>query len=127
MDEENLNALLNEKQCNKQSATNGKKSDLTASKFHLISKHQQYHENLAETLLDPKPVSSKYLAYGKKYKPMALMEYEKFIISRGTPVRVLSSGFVVSLGMPVIGLMPDARVIDFGCVDHFKLAKVKCP
>ena len=72
-------------------------------------------------------MSSKYLEHGKKYEPVALMEYEKFMSRRGTPVKVLPSGFVVSLGMPIIGSTPDPRVIDFGCVDHFGLAEVKCP
>lgn len=35
---------------------------------------------------------------------------------------------VVSKGSPILGGTPDARVIDFGCVDHFSLlAEVKCP
>ena len=42
-----------------------------------------------------------------------------------TPVKVLPSGFVVSEGIPIIGATPDG--IDFGCVDHFGLAEVKCP
>lgn len=54
------------------------------------------------------------------------MEYEKFMSSRRTPVKVLPSGFVVSQGIPIIRATPDARVIDFGCVDHFGLAGVKC-
>lgn len=47
--------------------------------------------------------------------------------SRRTPVKVLPCGFVVSQGIPIIGATPDARVIDFGCVDHFGLLEVKCP
>ena len=47
--------------------------------------------------------------------------------SRRTPVKVLPCGFVVSQGIPIIGATPDARVIDFRCMDHFGLAEVKCP
>ena len=47
--------------------------------------------------------------------------------SRRTPVKVLPCGFVVSQGIPIIGATPDARVIDFGCMDHLGLAEVKCP
>ena len=27
----------------------------------------------------------------------------------------------------IIGTTPDAKVIDFGCTDHFGIAEVKCP
>ena len=47
--------------------------------------------------------------------------------NRRTPVKVLPSGFIVSKGSPVIGATPDARVVDFGCTDHFGIAEVKCP
>ena len=104
-----------------------RKFRFTASQFQLISKRQRNHEGFAETLMNPKPVSSKYLEHGKKYEPVALMEYEKFMFSRRTPVKVLPSGLVVSKGSPILGGTPDARVIDFGCVDHFGLAEVKCP
>ena len=118
VDEEKLNAIEPETRqqvdCNKWKEE--RSSRFTASKFHLISKHQESHENFAESLLDPKPVSSKYLDYGEKYEPVALMEYEKFMSSRRTPVKVLPSGFIVSQGMPIIGSTPDARVIDFGCL-----------
>ena len=72
-------------------------------------------------------MTSRYLEHGKKYEPVALVEYEKFMSSRRTPVKVLPCGFVVCQGIPIIGATPDARVIDFGWVDHFGLAEVKCP
>ena len=66
----------------------------TACMFHLISKRQRNHENFADTLLNPKQVTSKYLEHGKKYEPVALVEYEKF--------KVLPCGFVVSQGITII-------------------------
>ena len=99
----------------------------TASTFHLISKRQKSHKNFAETLINPKSVTSKYLEHGKKFESVALREYEKLMCNRRTPVKVLPSGFIVSKGTPVIGATPDARVVDFGCTDHFRIAEVKCP
>ena len=43
-----------------------RKFRFTASKFHLISKHQRNHKNFAETLINPTSVTSKYLEHGKK-------------------------------------------------------------
>ena len=77
--------------------------------------------------MNPTPVSSKYLEHGQKYEPVALMEYEKFMFNRRTPVKVLPCGLVVSRGCPILGATPDARVVDFGCVDYFGIAEVKCP
>ena len=111
--EEKLNAI--ERETRQKAECNKSKEEwslrFTASKFHLISKRQRNNENFAGTLLNPKPVSSKYLERGKKYESVALMEYEKFMSRRGTPVKVLPSGFLVSLGMPIIGSTPDARVL----------------
>lgn len=80
--------------------------------------------------INPKPVSSKYLEHGKKFKPIALMGYEKFMYNRWTPVKLLPCGLVASKASPIIRATPDARVVDFGCTDHFgiaKIAKIKCP
>lgn len=104
-----------------------RKFRFTASQIHLISKRQRNHGTFAEQLLNPTPVTSKYLEHGKKFEPAALMEYEKFMFNRGTPVKVLPCGFVVSEGCPILGATPDARVVDFGCTDYFGIAKVKCP
>ena len=57
----------------------------------------------------------------------AIEQYERVMLSRKTPVKVLKSGFVVCLDMPLLGGSPDGRVVDFGCRDHFGLAEVKCP
>ncbi|CAH3108009.1 unnamed protein product [Pocillopora meandrina] len=46
--------------------------------------------------------------HGQKYEPVALMEYEKFMFNRRTPVKVLPCGLVVSRGCPVLGATPDA-------------------
>ena len=76
--------------------------------------------------MNPTPASSKYLEHGKKFEPVALMEYEKFMFNR-TPVKVLPCGLVVSKGCPILGATPDARVVDFGCTNYFGIAEVKCP
>ena len=99
----------------------------TASSFQLIAKRQRNHESFAQSIMHPKPFTSKYVAHGMKYEPVALREYEKFMFNRKTPVAVLKSGFVVSEAFPVLGASPDAKVIDFGCSICFGLAEVKCP
>ena len=76
--------------------------------------------------MNPIPVSSKYLEHGKKFEPVALIEYEKFMFNRGTPVMVLPCGLVVSRGCPILGATLDANVVDFGCSDYFGIAEVKC-
>ena len=99
----------------------------TASSFQLLAKRQRNHESFAQSIMHPKPFTSKYVAHGVKYEPIALKEYEKFMFNRKTPVAVLKSGFVVSEAFPVLGASPDAKVIDFGCSICFGLAEVKCP
>ena len=99
----------------------------TASSFQLIAKRQRNHANFAQSLMHPKPFSSKYVANGIKYEPIALQEYQKFISNGKTPVAVLRSGLVVSKRYPVLGATPDAKVADFGCSLCFGLAEVKCP
>ena len=99
----------------------------TASSFQLIAKRQRNHESFAQSIMHPKPFTSKYVAHGMKYELVALREYEKFMFNGKTPVPVLKSGFVVSEAFPVLGALPDAKVIDFGCSICFGLAEVKCP
>ena len=99
----------------------------TASRFLLIAKRKRNHEGFAQSIMHPKPFTSKYIAHGMKSEPVALQEYEKFMFNRKTPVAVLKSGFVVSQAFPVLGASPDAIVIDFGCSICFGLAEVKCP
>ncbi|KAJ7386715.1 hypothetical protein OS493_006727 [Desmophyllum pertusum] len=54
----------------------------TASRFNLIRKRKRNHDNFAQTLMHPKPFTSKYVDHGRKYEPVALLEYEKFMQSR---------------------------------------------
>ena len=104
-----------------------RKFRFTASQYHLISKRQRNHATFAEQLLNPTSVSSRYLEHGKKYEPVALMEYEKFMFNRKAPVKVLPCGLVVSKGCSLLGATPDAQVVDFGCTDYFGIAEVKGP
>ena len=99
----------------------------TASSFQLIARRQRNHENFAQSQMHPKPFSSKYVAHGLKYEPIALQQYEKFMFKRKSPVAVLRSGLVISKSCPVLGATPDAKVVDFGCSICFGLAEVKCP
>ena len=46
---------------------------------------------------------------------------------RRLPVQVLPCSFVISKEYPILGVFPDARVVDPGCKDHFGPAGVKCP
>ena len=96
----------------------------TASSFQLIAKRQRNHANFAQSVMHPKPFTSKYVAHGIKYE---VQEYEKFMFNRKTPVAVLKSGLVVSKGFPVLGATPDVKIVDFGCSVCFGLAEVKCP
>ena len=91
----------------------------TASKFHLISRRQRNHQSFAQSLMHPKPFSSKYVTHALKYEPIALQQYEKFMFNRKNPVAVLKSGFVVSKSCPVLGdhQMPKLLTLDV----HFAL------
>ena len=77
--------------------------------------------------MHPKPFSSKHVAHGIKYEPIALQEYEKFMFNRKTPVAVLKSGLVVSKSHPILGATPDAKIVDYGFSICFGLGEVKCP
>ena len=99
----------------------------TASRFQLIAKLQRNHKSFAQSIMHPRPFTSKYVAQEMKYESVALREYEKFMFNRKTPVAVLKSGFVVSEAFPALGASPDAKVIDFECSICFGLAEVKCP
>lgn len=48
------------------------------------------------------------------------MEHERYLFNKGTPIKVLTCGLVVSKG-PILAATADARVVDFG------IAEVKCP
>jgi len=79
------------------------------------------------SLLHPKPFTSRYTDHGIKYEPVALEQYQKYMLSISRPVQVLKSGLVVSLEAPYLGASPDAKVLDAGCSDPFGLSEVKCP
>ena len=126
VDEDKVNTI---EATSREQSESGKRSAyrFTVSSFQLITKRQRNHESFAQSIMHPKPFTSKYVAHGMKYEPVALREYEKFMFNRKTPVAVLKSGFVVSEAFPVLGASPDAKVIDFGCSICFGLAEVKCP
>ena len=99
----------------------------TASNFQAITKSKRNHDTYAQSIMHPKPFSSKYVAQGVKYEPIALQEYQKFMFNQKTPVAVLRSGFVISKSSPVLGASPDGKIVDKGCVHCFGLGEVKCP
>ena len=129
VDEDKVNAI--ETSTRKQTDSDMWKKErtcrFTASSFQVITKRQRNHESFAQTIMYPKPFTSKHVAHGIKYEPVALQEYEKFMFNRKTPVAVLKSGLVVSKSSPVLGASLDAKVIDFGCNVCFGLAEEKCP
>lgn len=81
----------------------------TASNFQATTKRKRNHDTYAQSIMHPKPFSSKYVAQGIKYEPIALQEYQKFMFNQKTPVAVLRSGFVISKSSPVLGASPDAK------------------
>ena len=128
VDEEKIHAI--ESSTKEQSASDMWRKErtyrFTASKFQSITKRQRNHGSFAESIMHPKPFTSKYVAHGIKYEPIALQYYQKFMVNNKTPVTVLRSGFVVSKSCPVLGASPDARIIDKGCSICFGLGEVKC-
>ena len=54
----------------------------TASRFHLTRKRRRNHDTFAQKLMHTKHFTSKYVEHGKKYEPVAVLEYQKFMASR---------------------------------------------
>lgn len=104
-----------------------RKFRFTASNFGKISRRQRSHTKFVEDLLAQKAFSSSAVEHGKKYEPVALREYEKYMRKLGRPVKVLKSGLFISPKIPILGCSPDAKVIDLSCTDSFGLGEVKCP
>ena len=73
-----------------------RKLRFTASKFDLISKRRRNHDTFAESLINPKNITSRALSHGKMFESVALMQYHKVMHKRRTPVQVLPCGFVIS-------------------------------
>ena len=102
------------------------KVSLHCIKLSAYCKKAEKPSKLSQSLIHPKPFSSKYVAHGINYEPVGVQEYEKFMFNRKTPVAVLKSGLVVVKSFPVFGATSDAKVIDFGCSLCFGLAEVIC-
>ena len=83
VDEEKIHQI--ESSTKEQSASDMWKKErtyrFTASSFQVITKRQRNHDSFAQTIMYPKPFSSKYLAHGIKYEPIALQEYQKFMFN----------------------------------------------
>ena len=101
-----------------------RKFRFTASNFGKISQRQRNHTKFVEDLLAQKAFSSAAVEHGKKYEPVALKEYEKYMRKLGRPVKVLKSGLFISPKIPILGWSPDAEVIDLSCTDRFGLGEV---
>lgn len=104
-----------------------RKLRFTASNFGKISRRQRNHEKFVGDLLAQKKITTAAMEHGKKYEPVALKEYEKYMRKMGKPVKVLKSGLFVSPKIPILGCSPDAKVIDLSCKDSFGIGEVKCP
>ena len=129
VDEEKINDIETKTrgQSNCEEWKQERKFRFTASNFGLISARKRNHESFVNSLLHPKPFSSRYTNHGIKYEPVALEQYQKYMHSIRRPVNVLKSGLVVSIDAPYLGASPDGKVIDSGCLMPFGLLEVKCP
>lgn len=99
----------------------------TSSNFKTIVHRQRNHDTLVNNLLHPKQFSTSHTEHGKKYEPIALQQYEKYMFSTRKQISVLKSGLVVSIGLPFLAASPDGKVIDKGCIEPYGLVEVKCP
>ena len=54
-----------------------RKLRFAGSNFGLISARKRHHGNFVNSLLHPKPFSSRYTNHGIKHKPVALEQYQK--------------------------------------------------
>ena len=104
-----------------------RKFRFTASNFGLIKHRKRNHDTLVKNLLHPRSFTSKYTQHGKKYEPVALKQYEKYMHSIKKPVSVYKSGFVISINSPYLGASPDSKVVDSGCTEPYGIVEVKCP
>ena len=72
LDEDEINepetSTRKQAECSK--SNEERKSRFTASCYHLISKQQRNHATFAEQLMNPAPVSSKYLEHGQTFEPL---------------------------------------------------------
>lgn len=129
LDEDEINTLEGEtrEQANSQLWVSERKYRFTASNFHLISHRQRHHEYFANTLMHPKPFTSRHTRHGIKYEPEAVHAYMKYMNNRSIRVEIFKSGLVVYKREPVLACPPDGKVIDEGCSKPFGLLEVKCP
>ena len=129
LDEDEINALeaATRDQANSELWRSERKYRFTASNFHLISHRQRNHETFANTLMNPKPFTSRHTRHGIKYEPEAVHAYMKYMNKRSIPVEVFKSGLVVYKNEPVLACSPDGKVLDAGCSKPFGLLEVKCP
>ena len=67
------------------------------------------------------------MEHGRKYEPVALTEYEKYMQKIGKRTKVIKSGPFLSPKIPILGCSPDAKVVDLRCKDNFAIGEVKCP
>ena len=84
------------------------------------------YDKLVNNLLHPKTFTSRYTNHGRKYEPVALKQYQKYMNSNRRPVKVFKSGLVVGIDAPYLGASPDGKVIDPDWSDPFGLSEVKC-
>ena len=104
-----------------------RKLRFTASNFGKIVRRQRNHDKFVKDLLAQKEFTSAAVDHGKKYEPVALKEYEKYMRKMGKPVKVIKSGLFVSPKISILGCSPDVKVVDLSCKDNFGIGEVKCP
>ena len=76
-------------QSNCQGGKDERKFRFTASNFGLICGRKRNHETLVKNLLNPKHFTSRHTNHGLKYEPIALEQYQKYMMSIRRPVQVL--------------------------------------
>lgn len=106
---------------------NERQKRITASNFKKVCIRQRNHESLVNSLINPTHVYSKYTEHGKRYEPIALRQYQKYMYSIRRPVVLFKSGLVVAMDAPFLGASPDSKVIEVACENQYGLVEIKCP
>ncbi|PFX34808.1 hypothetical protein AWC38_SpisGene320 [Stylophora pistillata] len=88
---------------------NHRKYRFTASTFDMIRKRKRNHNTFAINIMHPPVLNNKYIKHGKKFEPVALMEYQSLMRAKRMPITVIPSGLVISESYPILGASPDGR------------------
>ena len=104
-----------------------RKYRFTASNFKRVCVRQRNHATFVNNLLNQPEINSKYLEHGKKFEPIALKQYQKYMYSIRRPIQLFKCGLVVIQDAPFLGATPDGKVIEACNDDKYGLVEIKCP